>query len=222
MTFYRDGLSLPLDHKLILSLCDYSGVWSRPYAEAGYNVLMVDIQHERGVARYRNRAYIGHDLLKYDIYGIGEFATLAHGILAAPPCTVFCRPGARYWAKWDREGRTEKEIELFRKVLALCRLSRGWWALENPPGRHQKLIAELGAPAWQYQPFWYGDPWGKQTYIWGTARKPEPTKIVAVPPTTRAPSGHTQGVIARKSSSAKADRERTPEGFARAFFAVNP
>ena len=30
---------------IILSLCDYSGVWSQPYADAGYRVVKVDIQH---------------------------------------------------------------------------------------------------------------------------------------------------------------------------------
>lgn len=33
--------------KTILSLCDNSGVWSKPYKDAGYNVIQVDIQHGR-------------------------------------------------------------------------------------------------------------------------------------------------------------------------------
>ena len=28
----------------ILSLCDYSGAWSQPYLDAGYNVIRVDMQ----------------------------------------------------------------------------------------------------------------------------------------------------------------------------------
>ena len=29
--------------KIILSLCDYSGAWSRPYQEAGYDVVQIDL-----------------------------------------------------------------------------------------------------------------------------------------------------------------------------------
>jgi hypothetical protein len=94
-----------------------------------------------------------------------------------------------------------------------------WDALENPPGRHARLMPELGPPSWQFQPWEYGDPWTKQTYIWGRAKRPEPTKIVKPEPTTRAPSGHTQGRISRMS---KTEREKTPAGFARAFFEANP
>lgn len=94
-------------------------------------------------------------------------------------------------------------------------------ALENPPGRHQRLIPELGPPAWQYQPFEYGDPWGKQTYIWGTAAKPPVVNPVEPMPTRRTPNGRTQGRIAFMSSSWKHEREKTPAGFAKAFAEAN-
>jgi hypothetical protein len=58
-------------------------------------------------------------------------------------------------------------------------------------------------------------------YIWGTAAKPFAANKVAPPKTRRAPSGHTQGVIAYMSSSWKREREKTPAGFARAFFEAN-
>lgn len=203
--------------KIILSLCDYSGAWSAPYARAGYSVIMVDTKHPWGeTARDDGVTLIGADVRKFD------FALRPHGVLAAPPCTCFCRPAARHWFRQDLNGDTQRDVAVMRECLRLCKLATGWWALENPPGRHRELIPELGKPSWQWQPYEYGDAWGKQTYIWGTAQKPPVLEPVTPEPTRRTPNGRTQGHIAFMSSSWKAERERTPDGFAQAFFEANP
>jgi hypothetical protein len=189
--------------KILLSLCDFSGVWSQAYRNTGWKVVQVDI------------ALNEMDVITY----VPDFTPDA--VLAAPPCTCFCRPAARWWARQDADGSTTRDVAVFRACLRLCTLATDWWALENPPGRHRKLIPELGAPAWQFQPWEYGDPWVKQTYIWGTARKPAVTNPVTPWPTRRTPNGHTQGRIAFMSSSWKQQREQTPAGFAKAFFNTN-
>lgn len=56
----------------ILSLCDYTGNWSQPYTDAGYDVVRVDLQHGGDVR-----------LLEKDQKPV-------HGILAAPPLHMFC------------------------------------------------------------------------------------------------------------------------------------
>lgn len=202
---------------LILSLCDISGVWSAPYVRAGYEVVMVDVQHPVGERRLPSGAWtIGADVTEFD------FPWLPHGVLAAPPCTCFCRPAARWWKRHDLSGDTDRGVAVMQACLRLCSKATGWWALENPPGRHRSLIPELGNPAWQYQPWEYGDPWGKQTYIWGTATKPRVVAPVAPEPTRRTPNGRTQGRIAFMSSSWKSEREKTPAGFAAAFYRSNP
>lgn len=201
--------------KLILSLCDRSHVWSKPYADNGYDVVMVDLAHEPGTITEGNVTIIGADVTKFDFPG------KPWGVLAAPSCTCFCRPGARWWKRQDEEGQTAKDIAVFKACLRLCALAESWWALENPPGRHRKLIANLPEPAWQYQPWEYGDPWHKQTYIWGTATKPPVVNPVEPAPTRRTPNGRSQGRIAFMSSSWKHKREETPEGFARAFYLAN-
>jgi hypothetical protein len=201
---------------IILSLCDFSGVWSRRYA-AGYEVVMVDLDHPPGETRLPNGTWlVGADVTRWD------FPWRPHGVLAAPPCTCFCRPGARWWKRQDAAGETARDVAVMRACLRLCRTATGWWALENPPGRHRKLIPELGPPSWQYQPWEYGDPWGKQTYIWGTARKPRVLAPVTPEPTRRTPNGKSQGRIAFMSSSHKRQREQTPAGFAKAFKEANP
>ena len=54
----------------ILSLCDYTGNWSQPYYEAGYDVVRIDLQHGGDVR-----------LLERDTKPV-------HGILAAPHAHV--------------------------------------------------------------------------------------------------------------------------------------
>lgn len=201
--------------KTVLSLCDRSGVWSAPYAEAGYHVVMVDLAHEPGWNTVGNVSRVGADVTRFD------WAGKPHAVLAAPPCTCFCRPGARHWFKMDFTGQTRRDVAVFQACLRLCRLAEAWWALENPPGRHRDVMADVPKHAWQFQPWEYGDAWGKQTYIWGTAQKPPVTAPVDPEPTRRTPNGRSQGRIAFMSSSWKSEREKTPAGFAKAFFAAN-
>lgn len=203
--------------KLILSLCDYSGAWCKPYARKGYDVVMIDLGHHVGEWRGRDNVWrIGADISGWDS------PWRPHGVMAAPPCTCFCRPGARWWDRQDADGSTERDVMVMRECLRICKTATAWWALENPPGRHRKLIPELGPPAWQFQPWEYGDPWGKQTYIWGTAVKPRVLAPVTPEPTRRTPNGKSQGRIAFLSSSQKREREKTPAGFAAAFCGANP
>lgn len=196
---------------LLLSLCDRSGVWSAPYAKNGWHVVMIDLAHKSGVHTEGNITRIGCDVTKL------ENVWAPDAVIAAPPCTCFCRPGARHWFKMDFTGQTRRDVEVFLACLRLCKTASRWWALENPPGRHAEFIPELGPPAWQFQPYEYGDPWSKQTYIWGTAKKPPVVAPVEPEPTRRTPNGNTQGRIAFMSSSWKSTREQTPSGFADAF-----
>lgn len=202
--------------RIILSLFDFSGVWSQPYVDAGFTVVRVDLQHEEGEHQLReNLWHVGADVRDWNP------SFKPYGVLAAPDCACFCRPAARWWKRQDAEGKTRKAVAALRRALMICEMAEGWWALENPPGRHKKLLPRLGDHSWQFQPFHYGDAWNKQTYIWGTANKPAPTNIVEPPPTVRTPNGRSQGTIARMSSSWKRQREMTPPGFAKAFFECN-
>jgi hypothetical protein len=63
----------------ILDLCGGTGAWSKPYADAGYDVEVVDPLRDGRDVRLFQR-------VSADI----------HGILAAPPCTVFSYARNRY------------------------------------------------------------------------------------------------------------------------------
>jgi hypothetical protein len=184
--------------KTILSLCDYSGTWSAPYRAAGYDVLQVDLQHGQDVRTL-------------------EYPGPVHGILAAPPCRVFCRPGARLWEQWGDKELCEglSLVDACLRFVAVCQPR--WWVLENPPGRLDRF---LGPPSHSFHPWEYGDAYTKHTYLWGRftipARSPvEPEKFPDhLPPGRR-------DRTSRMSSSHRNQRSETPQGFAAAFFEAN-
>ncbi len=182
---------------LILSLCDYSGNWSRPYEEAGYEVMRVDLQRGQDVRLMR------------------RLEVPVHGILAAPPCTSFSKAGARWWAERGEAAILEGLAIVDACLRAVAIYRPAWWALENPAGR---LRQWLGDPAWSFQPHNFGDPWTKQTFLWGNFTPPvgmfAPSAVEVAP---------TLGdVTTRMSSSDRNGRSATPEGFSRAFFEANP
>lgn len=134
--------------KTILSLFDYSGVWPKPFADAGYSVHSLDLKRGDNILDFRS----ADDWLE-------RFPDV-DGILAGPPCTDFTNSGAQYWPAKDADGRTAASLELVRQVLRCVDLYRPtdqdydgtfFWALENPVGRLPKLLPQLGK-AWHFDP----------------------------------------------------------------------
>jgi hypothetical protein len=184
----------------ILSLCDHSGAWSRPYAEAGYDVIRIDLQNTppRDI---RTLKYINQRI---------------HGILAAPPCTHFAGSGARWWAAKGESALIEGLALVDACLRAVAIYRPAWWVLENPVGR---LRDYLGPPQFRFHPCDYGDPYTKYTCLWGDFIPPLPLFVEAA----RNPVAPTLGSMAHRLWSSRAnERSETPGGFARAFFQANP
>lgn len=177
----------------ILDLCAGSGEWSAPYVSAGYIVTRVDLRAGLDVRLYQ--------------FPRGRI----HGILAAPPCTVFARAGTRYWRQWDdgmvRDGLSI--VDACLRIITVCKPA--WWALENPSGRLQRW---LGPPVLKFDPCDYGDPYTKLTYLWGSFRHPLQSPVI--------PSRGSFVQTVSGGANAAARRSVTPPGFARAFFDANP
>lgn len=187
--------------KVIYSFCDYSGVWSQPYVDAGYLVRRFDLKNGDDVR-----------LLEWRDERV-------HGILCAPPCTVFANSGAR----WPR---TEAEMLEGLSIVDACYRACGiynpkWFVLENPIG---KLKRYLGPPQMYFNPCDYGgyldnpetDAYTKRTCLWGYFNQPVKKPV----PPVHGSKMHTQ--YGGKSERTKEARSVTPAGFARAFFAANP
>ena len=124
--------------KIILSLFDLSGNWSRPYKEAGYKVIQIDLQ-------------LGTDILTWDYKKIPQNAV--YGILAAVPCTDFALSGARHFKRKDKDGSTEKSKQLVYKTLEIINYFKPhFWVIENPMSRIHKCCIELGTVKFKFNP----------------------------------------------------------------------
>ncbi len=196
-----------LKSKIILDLCGGTGAWGKPYREAGYDVRLVTLP--------------GQDVRTY------EPPENVHGILAAPPCTMFSL--ARQTAKTPRdfEGAMET-IEACLRIVWKCRKSGSlkWWAMENPPGYLRQFI---GRPAFTFQ-HWEFDEKArhcKPTDVWGYFT--HPAKRFTVKPFSgnrNLYDGNWQSPAPPKgyehlAGDRAAIRAITPAGFAQAFFKAN-
>lgn len=177
----------------VLSLCDFTGEWSRPYAEAGYDVRRVDIRNGDDVRLF--------EALPYPV----------RGVLAAPPCTEFAASGARWWEAKGTAALLDglALVDACLRVIAVHRPQ--WWALENPVGRLRRW---LGPPAMSFDPADYGDPYTKRTLLWGRFNAPTKHPVMAI-------EGSKMHLMSPSPERA-AMRSVTPAGFARAFFEANP
>ena len=188
--------------KIILSLCDYSGAWSRPYQEAGYDVVQIDLA-------------LGQDVR------LLEYPGQLHGILAAPPCTDLARSGAVWWKKKGDPALLNAlaVADACLRFVAMCKPA--WWCLENPEGRLRKYY---GPPAFTFDPADYNDladgdeSYNKKTLLWGRFTAPLPLFTGSIPQLAK----NTNWVNSFPESKDRAMlRSVTPTGFARAFFMVN-
>lgn len=192
-------MSLYPESRTILSLCDYSGNWPKPYAEAGYRVVQVDLQQGQDV---RTLPHPGE----------------VHGILAAPPCTMFSLAGNRWTRTPEQLVEALSVVDACLRFVAMCRPQ--WWALENPVG---KLSRYLGRPSFMFHPCDFGDAYTKRTALWGVFTAPEkrPTAPVEGSRIHRLP-GVKPGDSAEVARVKRNARSLTPMGFARAFYEANP
>lgn len=196
--------------KVILSLFDYSGRWSRPYKENGYEVYQVDIK-------------LGIDILELEPDDL-PFEEV-YGILAAPPCTDFSGSGAQYWGAKDADGRTASSLALVQKTLDLVDYYQPtFWVLENPVGRLPTLLPRIGKP-WYFNPNEFAgylsgedadrECYTKRTGLWGNFAKPIKKELPV------SPGGSWIMKLGGKSERTKELRSMTPLGFAYAFYESN-
>jgi hypothetical protein len=222
----------------VLSLCDYSGTWAKPYADAGHTVFLVDPKHrpadgedvwtfEDGMMRCCDTARGFLNLLRQ-----GWVKPDFDVILAAPPCTDFASSGARWWSDKDNDGRTDASVQIVHDILDIIDLVEPTvWALENPVGRIASLVPALDKWKLIFNPCDYAgfadDPdseaYTKKTCIWGRFNADLPTSPVEPVMYER---GGKRGSwmwanLGGNSARTKELRSNTPTGFSRAFFRAN-
>jgi hypothetical protein len=131
--------------KTLLSLFDYSGTWSDPFAANGWNVIQWDIK----IADFMDINEVDNVDTALDLFDNVD------GIIAAPPCTEFTVSCNRLWDMKDADGRTAAALRLVHQTMKLVNLftptdpdfdGTFFWGLENPVGRLPKLVPEIGDP----------------------------------------------------------------------------
>ena len=193
-----EQMTLINENKIIYSLFDYSGNWSKPYRDNGYDVRQIDFKH-------------GDDIRWLEIP-----KEQVYGILSAPPCTHFAGSGAQYWKAKDEDGRTLEGLELMgataRFILATNPV---FWVLENPVGRLNRWFVK---PVMYFHPYEYGDAYTKKTALWGKFNIP---KKNPVEPERVCKQGSWLQKLGGSSEKTKTLRSMTPMGFAKAFYEAN-
>lgn len=205
-----------MKRKVILHLCADIGSDSKPYVEAGYDVIRVG--RDIGVENYQPPVEV-------------------YGIIANPPCTMFSI--ARTCAKTPRD--LEDGMRLVKECLRIIwecqyrtpeRQRTGalkFWALENPGTGLLRHF--LGKPAYEYCPHEFGAPFTKRTALWGYFNAPKkPFMQFPIVKTYSLASGKKDcptswtrytGTHEEKKIQCTADRSMCYEPFARAFYEAN-
>lgn len=187
----RGEMSLPVEQRIILDLCGGTGAWSKPYADAGYDVRIITLPPDIRLCCPPESAY---------------------GILAAPPCTHLAGSGARWWEEKGEVALLEalSIADACLRFVALC--EPAFWALENPVGRLPRYYRK---PVMYFDPCDYGDPYTKKTAVWGKFNK---LKLNSVEPVSQKENPIWN---MSPSDDRSDKRSITPSGFARAFFEAN-
>ncbi len=203
---------------VVLSLCDLTGNMVRPWAEAGCQCYIVDIQHPV-LPGDIDRSIPNIARINADLSGPWRWHHERPDIVFAfPPCTHLAASGARWFKDKGMKALIEG-LTLVERCRELCESFGCPWMIENPIG---SLATYWRQPDERFDPCDFGgylDPEGdeytKRTCLWfgGGFKMPE-----AKPVFPRLGS-----MMHRMSPGENRanDRSETPMGFARAVFEAN-
>jgi hypothetical protein len=195
----------------VLSLCDRTGNMVKPWLEAGYSAVTVDLQESE----------LDHPAHRHIQCDLAELSAVDNPIIvfAFPPCTHLAVSGAR-WFKSKGLDAVIEGLTLVNHCRKVCEQIGSPWMLENPVGT---LATYWREPDYTFHPVHYSgyapdpatDEYTKKTCLWTGGgfvmpdRKPgEPTL---------------GGLIHRMPPSEDRSNLRsvTPMGFAVAVFQAN-
>lgn len=206
-----DTEDVPRTH--VLSLCDRTGNMVRPWAEAGYICIAVDIAHS-GVSVEQ----VGSGAIVYVESDVRDYTPPAVEYAAAfsfPPCTDLAVSGAR----WFQEKGLSALADAIDKVAACQETLSDLgcpWMLENPKST---LSTHWRKPDYAFDPFEYanytdaGESYSKETWLWtGNGFR--------MPVTDGVPESEADDRIHKMAPSDDRGekRSKTPMGFARAVY----
>jgi hypothetical protein len=115
--------------RFVLSLCDFTGIGVKPWAEAGYECWIVDVKHPRGIGDLEaNVRRVGADVRRWcPPLRQWDF------VMAWPPCTDLAGSGAR-WFRTKGLDALADAVELVAACARVCEASEAPYFIENPVG----------------------------------------------------------------------------------------
>lgn len=211
--------------KILLSFFDYTGNWSKPFAENEYwHVQTFDIKNGQNILDFDPAKFMSdylHSSFKYSLPEIG--------LLFAVPCTDYALSGSKHFKTKDADGRTQASQKLVAKTKEIIDYFENagclkFWCIENPMSRIHSLNPWMGKPKLKFNPCDYAgyDPepeksrYNKRTWLWGNFNIPVKKRLE---PIFKENPGWKK--LGGKSERTKELRSITPMGFAYAFYESN-
>lgn len=146
---YESGEGVKVFYEMkVLVACEFSGIVRDAFIAKGHDVMSCDL-----LPTERSGPHHQGDVM--DILGDGWDMMIAH-----PPCTHLAGSGARWWKEKQADGRQQKAIDFFIKLM---RAPINKIAVENPVGI---LSSVYRSPDQYIQPYWFGDKVQKKTGLW--------------------------------------------------------
>lgn len=153
---------------IVVFLYDKTGNAARPWIEAGYSALIVDLQHKPGLHTDDGRLFkLGCDLRS----GFSMPVELQHMRVAFsaafPPCDHLAVSGAR-WFKGKGLRKLALAIDLFATAAEVCEELGAPYFIENPVSTISTYWRKADH---SFQPHWFtkyepSDNYNKQTNLW--------------------------------------------------------
>lgn len=205
----------------VLSLCDRTGNMVRPWLEAGYRAVTIDLQECPEEGKHPNRLH--HVIDVRHLAEIAEEQSIATpiAIFAFPPCTHLAASGSRWWARKGL-GALQEGISIVHACQRIAEALGAPYVIENPVGA---LSTHWRKPDYQFNPCDFtgyapvpeDDAYTKKTCFWvGNG--------FVMPRAKRVPglTVKTDKIHLQPGSADQGDeRSVTPLGFAYAVFEAN-
>ena len=210
--------------EVAIFLCDVTGIMAQPWIDGGYDAILVDPQHPKGVHTDGPITRIGH-VIDHDLTWRVLSAVLRNRrvvfVAGFPPCTDLAVSGARWF---ESKKQTDwafqfKAMHVVWQCQAIGELSGASWMIENPVS----VIASIWRKCdYSFHPYEFTgycptDNYTKKTMLWtgGGFVMPKPL----IDSSLGAPDNRIH--TAPPSENRANFRSATPLGFARAVYQVN-
>ena len=207
----------------MISCFDLTGTFVEPWADAGYECHIVDIQHPKKRATEGNVTRWGMDVREWEKTFFSEHANKVERVVFCsffPPCTDLAVSGARWFQQkeLDNPGTRRRAMGLIYWSERMGKKFDCPYFIENPVS---VISSEWRKPDFWFHPYEFGaysggsdDGYTKKTCLWtgGGFELPEKKAILLDKKTAdriwkMPPSAERQNL-----------RSKTPQGFARAVF----